>query len=70
MPAPTCREFPAIDSSTHGPRGAGAALREDSIRLYEQMESGRVDAAVPSVFAADWMTIQIYYREAEALFID
>jgi hypothetical protein len=47
-----------------------AALREDSIRLYEQMESGRVDAAVRSVFAADSMTIQIYHRELESLFMD
>ncbi len=47
-----------------------AALLEESIRLYEEMESGRVDGAVPAVFAADWMTIQIYRREAESLFID
>jgi hypothetical protein len=41
------------------------ALLEDSIRLCEEMESGRIDGAVPSVFPADWMTIQIYRREAE-----
>jgi tetratricopeptide (TPR) repeat protein/tRNA A-37 threonylcarbamoyl transferase component Bud32 len=45
-----------------------AALFKESIRLYEEMESRRVDGAVPSVFAADWMTIQIYRREAESLF--
>ena len=47
-----------------------AALLEESIRLYEDMESRRVDGAVPAVFAADWMTIQIYRREADSLFID
>jgi tetratricopeptide (TPR) repeat protein len=47
-----------------------AALFEESIRLYEEMESSRVDGAVPGVFAADWMTIQIYRNEAESLFID
>jgi tetratricopeptide (TPR) repeat protein len=46
------------------------ALLEESIRLYEKMESSRVDGAVPAVFAADWMTIQIYRREAETLFTD
>jgi hypothetical protein len=45
-----------------------AALREESNRLYEEMESRRVDGVVPGVFAADWMTIQIYRREAESLF--
>jgi hypothetical protein len=44
-----------------------AALLEESIRLYEEMESGRVDGAVPGVFAADWMSIQIYRREAEIM---
>jgi tetratricopeptide (TPR) repeat protein len=47
-----------------------AALRQDSIRSYEQMESRRVDGAVPGVFAADWMTIQIYRREVESLFMN
>jgi hypothetical protein len=47
-----------------------AALLKESVRLYEEMESGRVDGAVPAVFAADWMTIQIYRREAESLFAD
>ena len=47
-----------------------AALLEESIRLYEEMESSRVDGAVPAVFAADWMTIQIYRREVELLFMD
>ena len=45
-----------------------AALFKESIGLYEEMESCRVDGAVPGVFAADWMTIQIYRREAESLF--
>jgi tetratricopeptide (TPR) repeat protein len=45
-----------------------AALHKESIRLYEEMESRRVDGMVPRVFAADWMTIQIYRREAESLF--
>ena len=45
-----------------------AALFKESIGLYEEMESRRVDGAVPGVFAADWMTIQIYRREAESLF--
>jgi tetratricopeptide (TPR) repeat protein len=44
------------------------ASHKESIRLYEEMESRRVDGAVPGVFAADWMTIQIYRREAELLF--
>jgi tetratricopeptide (TPR) repeat protein len=43
-----------------------AALLEEAIRSYEEMESGRVDGAVSGVFAADWMTIQIYRREAES----
>jgi tetratricopeptide (TPR) repeat protein len=47
-----------------------AALVKESIRLCEEMESGRVDGAVPAVFAADWMTIQIYRREVDLLFID
>jgi len=47
-----------------------AALLKDSIRLSEDMESHRVDGAVPAVFAADWMTIRVYRREAESLFID
>jgi tetratricopeptide (TPR) repeat protein/tRNA A-37 threonylcarbamoyl transferase component Bud32 len=45
-----------------------SALLKESIRLYEEMESRRFDGAVPEVFAADWMTIQIYHREAELLF--
>jgi hypothetical protein len=45
-----------------------AALFDTSIELYEEMESSRVDGAVPAVFAADWMTIQIYRREAESQF--
>jgi tetratricopeptide (TPR) repeat protein/predicted Ser/Thr protein kinase len=51
-----------------GHAGRAAALREESNQLYEEMESRRVDGAVPGVFAADWMTIQIYRREAESLF--
>jgi hypothetical protein len=47
-----------------------AALLKDSIRLSEDMESHRVDREVSAVFAADWMTIRIYRREAESLFID
>jgi tetratricopeptide (TPR) repeat protein/tRNA A-37 threonylcarbamoyl transferase component Bud32 len=47
-----------------------AALLEESIRLYEEMDSSRVDGAVPEVFAADWMTIQIYRNEAQALFMN
>jgi tetratricopeptide (TPR) repeat protein len=46
-----------------------AALRDESNRLYEEMESRRVDGAVPGVFAADWMTIQIYRREVELMFV-
>jgi hypothetical protein len=46
-----------------------AALLKESIRLCEEMESRRVDGTVPGVFAADWMTIQIYRREAEYLFM-
>jgi tetratricopeptide (TPR) repeat protein/tRNA A-37 threonylcarbamoyl transferase component Bud32 len=49
---------------------SAATLYKESIRLYEEMESRRVDGAVPGVFAADWMTIQIYRREAELLFTD
>jgi tetratricopeptide (TPR) repeat protein/tRNA A-37 threonylcarbamoyl transferase component Bud32 len=45
-----------------------AALRDESSRLYEEMESRRVDGAVPGVYAADWITIQIYRREVGALF--
>ena len=45
-----------------------AALLEESIRSYKEMESRRVDGAVPGVFAADWMTIQIYRREPDLLF--
>jgi tetratricopeptide repeat protein len=42
------------------------ALLEESIRLCEEMESRRIDGAVPSIFAVDWMTIQLYRREAES----
>jgi hypothetical protein len=47
-----------------------AAILEESTRLCEEMESRRVGGAVPAVFAADWMTIQIYRREVESLFAD
>jgi tetratricopeptide (TPR) repeat protein/tRNA A-37 threonylcarbamoyl transferase component Bud32 len=47
-----------------------AALLKESIRLYEEMESRKVDGAVSGIFAADWMTIQIYRREAEELWRD
>jgi tetratricopeptide (TPR) repeat protein/tRNA A-37 threonylcarbamoyl transferase component Bud32 len=47
-----------------------AALHKDSIRLYEEIESRRVNDAVPSLFAADWMTIHAYRREADSLFTD
>jgi tetratricopeptide (TPR) repeat protein len=47
-----------------------ATLLEESIRSYEELESRRVDGAVPGVFAADWLTIQIYHHEAESLFMD
>jgi hypothetical protein len=46
-----------------------AALLKDTIGLVEAMESRRVDGAVPGVFAADWMSIQLYRREAESLII-
>jgi tetratricopeptide (TPR) repeat protein len=58
---------------THRRRGhteQAAGLLDEAIRLYEAMESSRVDGAVPAVFAADWLTIQIYRREAEILFTD
>jgi tetratricopeptide (TPR) repeat protein/predicted Ser/Thr protein kinase len=45
-----------------------AALLEEVMELYEEMESSRVDGAVPGMFAADWMSIQIYRREAELPF--
>jgi hypothetical protein len=48
---------------------AAASLQEAN-RLYEAMESSRVNGSVPAVFAADWMTIQIYRREAESLFAE
>jgi tetratricopeptide (TPR) repeat protein/tRNA A-37 threonylcarbamoyl transferase component Bud32 len=48
--------------------GQAKTLHEESTRLYEEMESRRVDGAVPGVFAADWITIQIYRREVEAMF--
>jgi tetratricopeptide (TPR) repeat protein len=56
----------------HGHMGhadRGSALLKESIRSYEEIESRRVDGAVPGIFAADWMTIQIYRREAELLFM-
>jgi tetratricopeptide (TPR) repeat protein len=51
-----------------GHRERASALLEQSMRTYEAMESGRVDGAFPGVFAGDWMSIQIYRHEAEALF--
>jgi hypothetical protein len=42
------------------------ALFRESIRLYEEMESARVDGAVPAVFAADWLTIQAMVQAAVA----
>jgi tetratricopeptide (TPR) repeat protein len=53
-----------------GNSARASALREESNRLCEEMESRRIDGAVPGVFAADWMTIQIYRREVEAMFAD
>jgi tetratricopeptide (TPR) repeat protein/tRNA A-37 threonylcarbamoyl transferase component Bud32 len=47
---------------------AGAAFKE-SKRVYEEMEARRVEGAVPGIFAADWMTIQIYRRELDAMFL-
>jgi tetratricopeptide (TPR) repeat protein len=47
-----------------------AALLKDAIEVCEEMESGRVDGAVPKVFAADWTTIQIYRREVESFLVD
>jgi tetratricopeptide (TPR) repeat protein len=41
---------------------------KDSIQLYEALESSRVDGAVFGIFAADWMTIQLYRREVDSLF--
>jgi tetratricopeptide (TPR) repeat protein len=43
------------------------ASLEEAVRVSEELESTQVDGAVPPVFAADWMTIQIYRREAELL---
>jgi tetratricopeptide (TPR) repeat protein len=43
------------------------ALLDEATRLCEEMESSRVDGAVPALFAADWMTIQLYRREADAV---
>jgi Tfp pilus assembly protein PilF len=43
-------------------------LFKQSIHVCEEMDRGRVDGAVPAVFAADWMAIQIYRREVESLF--
>jgi tetratricopeptide (TPR) repeat protein len=50
-----------------GHAARAAALLAESVRWCEEAEASRVDGAVPSVFAADWMTIQIYRREAESL---
>jgi tetratricopeptide (TPR) repeat protein len=47
-----------------------AALLKESNQLYEELEARRVDGAVPGVFAADWMTIQIYRREVDSLFMN
>jgi hypothetical protein len=44
------------------------ALYKESIRLHEEMKSRRVDGVVPGVFAADWMTMQLYRREVDSLF--
>jgi hypothetical protein len=42
------------------------ALRGEALRWCADAEARRVDGAVPGVFAADWMSIQIYLREAES----
>jgi Flp pilus assembly protein TadD len=47
-----------------------AAFHKESIRLYEEMESSRIDGAGPAVIVADWLTIQIYRREVDDIFID
>jgi tetratricopeptide (TPR) repeat protein/tRNA A-37 threonylcarbamoyl transferase component Bud32 len=44
-----------------------ASVHAEAVRLYEELESRRVNGAVPLVFAADWMTIQIYRTQAESL---
>ena len=43
-------------------------LFKESIHVCTEMDRGRVNGAVPAVFAADWMAIQIYRREVESLF--
>jgi tetratricopeptide (TPR) repeat protein/tRNA A-37 threonylcarbamoyl transferase component Bud32 len=44
------------------------ALYQESIRLYKGIEGRRVDGAGQGVFAADWMTMQLYRREVDFLF--
>jgi Tetratricopeptide repeat len=44
-----------------------APLLGEAVRWCKEAEASRVDGTFPSVFAADWMTIQIYRREAETL---
>jgi hypothetical protein len=61
---------PAVVHRQMGQAERAAGLLRESIRLVEEIESRKVDGAVPSVIAADWMTIQIYRREAETLFRD
>jgi hypothetical protein len=48
----------------HGERAV--ALLGEAVRWCADAEARRVDGAVPGVFAADWLTIQIYRREAES----
>jgi tetratricopeptide (TPR) repeat protein len=43
-------------------------LFKESIHVCTEMDRGRVYGAVPAVFAADWMAIQIYRRQVESLF--
>jgi len=57
----------AMIHSRMGHAERAAALFKESLRRCEEMESGRADGAVPAIFAADWMTIQIYRGEVETL---
>jgi hypothetical protein len=43
-------------------------LRDEALRLCDEVAANRVRGAVVAVAASDWLAIQLYRRETEELF--
>ena len=53
-----------------GEKARARALLDEAVRWCEESEASRDRGVVSSVVASDWLTIQLYRREAESLFRD